>query len=129
MAYDLPIEEMRTIAQENVTAWTPSEPNAVRVRLLDDGSRNITGERIGRTENRTDIAVAVFRVTEKMRADRPGIFGDYEYTAVFNDQLLELEDLVEWNGIVLEVKSIGKPELENASVFYRAMLRIRHGEP
>lgn len=122
MSWSIPTDTMRKIAQDHVKSWIPDEPNAVRVRL-SGGTRNATGERTGRTEERVDIAIAIFRKRKPREEQRSGDKFTDEFSAVFVDGLLEVNDLVEWSSKTLEVYELQEPELDGEVAFRRAFLR------
>lgn len=122
MSWTIPVDVMTQNARDHVESWMPAEPNAVRVRY-SGGTKGVTGEATARVEDRVDIAVAVFRKRKPKEEQRSGDKFTDEFTAIYVDDLLKVNDLIEWRSLRLEVYEVQAPELDGEVVFRRAMLR------
>ena len=121
MNYRWPLDTMRDIAANAANAWLPDDNNAVRVRK-SGGTRHVSGDIIGKTEEREDIKIAVFRPKAKRGDEPPGPREAPMWTAIFTEDLLSVGDEVEWKNYKFVVRDLGLPELNNQIAFRRAFM-------
>lgn len=122
MTWKLPFETMRQVANDAAAAWQPELPNAIRVRKTG-GTLNYAGERVGETEERVDLRLAVFRVKKREKKNMAGPRATATHTAITAEEDLRESDLVEWRGIQLRVIAMDRPELDGEKAFFRAHLK------
>jgi hypothetical protein len=115
---------MRNVAADNVRAWIPEEPNAVRVRY-SGGVQNYLGEYDSRDEEREDVALAVFKVSGRRKKTPAGDRSSDKWRAGFVDDILRKGDRIEWKGMIFEVMNVLPFELDGEVAFRRADLEVR----